>query len=133
MFVGRLARKLASPFGHPSRLYAGRTCVHLRLLAGPFGQGFILDLLLDCAKLPTLYNSRSVYKTLLRSVMFKVKHSLVPVSISDLLHFKNTQYNLRNSDFELPRFETFKFERNSIKYVGPLIWSKLPRHLRMIE
>jgi len=65
--------------------------------------------------------------------MFKVKHSLVPVNISDLLKYKNTQYNLRSSDFELPRFETIKFGMNSIKYMGPLIWSKLPRHLRMIE
>ena len=65
--------------------------------------------------------------------MFKVKHSLVPVNISDLFNVKNTQYNLRNSDFELPRFETVRFGRNSIKYMGPLSWSKLPRHLRMIE
>ena len=65
--------------------------------------------------------------------MFKVKHSLVPVNISDLLKYKNTQYNLRSSDFKLPRFETIKFGMNSIKYMGPLIWSKLPRHLRMIE
>ena len=37
-----LARKLASAFGHPTRasLYASSTCVHLRLLAGPFDQGF---------------------------------------------------------------------------------------------
>ena len=65
--------------------------------------------------------------------MSKVKQSLVPVNIFDLFHFKKNQYNLRNSDFELPRFETIKFGRNSIKYMGPLIWSKLPRHLRMIE
>ena len=65
--------------------------------------------------------------------MFKVKHSLVPVNISDLFNFKNTQYNLRNSDFELPRFETVRFGRNSIKYVERLLWSKLPRYLRMIE
>ena len=62
------------------------------------------------------------------TLTFKVKHSLVTVNISDLFNLKNTQYNLRNSDFELPRFETV---RNSIKYMGPLIWSKLPRHLRM--
>ena len=50
--------------------------------------------------------------------MFKVKHILVPVNISDLFNLKNTQYNLRNSDFELPRFETVRFGRNSIKYYG---------------
>ena len=31
-----LARKLTSPFGHPTRLLASSTCVHLRLLDGPF-------------------------------------------------------------------------------------------------
>ena len=55
------------------------------------------------------------------------------MNISDLFELKNTHNNLRNSDFELPRFETVRFGRNSIKYIGPLIGSKLPRHLRMIE
>ena len=86
--------------------------------------------LLDRAKLPTLYNQRLQD---IATLMFKVKHSLVPGNISDLFNLKNTQYNLRNSDFELPRFETVRFGRNSIKYVGPLLWSKLPRNLRMIE
>ena len=59
--------------------------------------------LLDLAKLPTLY-----YRRLqdIATFMFKVKHSLVPVNISDLFNLKNTQYNLRNSELELPRFET---------------------------
>ena len=57
------------------------------------------------------------------------------MNISDLFNLKNTQYNLQNGDFKLPRFKTVRFGRNSIKYMGPLIWSKLPRHLRirMIE
>ena len=37
---------------------------------------------------------------------------------NDLFNLKNTQYNLRNSDFELPRFETVRFGRNSLKYMG---------------
>ena len=86
--------------------------------------------LLDRAKLPRLYNTRLQD---IATLMFKVKHSLVPVNISNLFNLKNTQYNLRNSDFELPRFETVRFGRNAIKYMGPLIWSKLPRHLRMVE
>ena len=81
--------------------------------------------LLDRAKLPTLYNRRLQD---IATLMFKVKHSLVPVNISDLFNLKNTQYNVRNSDLQLPRFG-----RNSIKYMGPLSWSNLPRHLRMIE
>ena len=83
--------------------------------------------LLDRAKLPTLYNRRLQD---IASSMFKVKHSPVTVNISDLFNIKNTQYKLRNSDVELPRFETVRFGRNSIKYMGPLIWSKLPRHLK---
>ena len=83
--------------------------------------------LLDRAKLPTLYNRRLQD---IASSMFKVKHSPVPVNISDLFNIKNTQYKLRNSDFEPPRFETVRFGRNSLKYMGPLIWSKLPRHLK---
>ena len=74
--------------------------------------------LLDRTKLPTLYN-RGLQD--IATLMFKVKHSLVPVNISDLFNVKNTQYNLRNSDFELPRFKTVRFGRNSIKYMGPLI------------
>ena len=59
--------------------------------------------LLDCAKLPTLYNRRLQD---IATLMFKVEHNLVPVNISDLFNANNTQYNLRNIDFELPRFET---------------------------
>ena len=51
---------------------------------------------LDRAKLPTLYNRRLQD---IATLMFKVKRSLVPVNISDLFDFKNTQYNLRNGDF----------------------------------
>ena len=86
--------------------------------------------LLDRAKLTTLHNRRLQD---MATLMFQVKHSLVPLNISDLFYLKNTQKNLRNSDFELPRFETVRFVSNSIKYMGPLIWSKLPRHLRMME
>ena len=86
--------------------------------------------LLDRAKLPTLYN-RNLQD--IATLMFKVKHSFAPVNISDLFNLKNTQYNLQNSGFALPRFETIKLGRNLMRYVGPLIWSKPPRHLRMIE
>ena len=50
--------------------------------------------------------------------MFKVKLSLVPVNISDLFNLKNTQYNLRISNFELPRFETIKFGKKFNKIYG---------------
>ena len=86
--------------------------------------------LLDRAKLPRLHNRLLQDIT---TLMFKVKHSLVSLNISGLFNLKSIKFNLRNSDFELPRFETVKFGGNSIKHMGPLIWSKLPRHLKMIE
>ena len=42
----RLASRLANPFGHPSQVRTQvlvlQTCVDLRRLASPFGQGFIV-------------------------------------------------------------------------------------------
>ena len=86
--------------------------------------------LLDRAKLPTLYNRRPPD---IAKLIFKVKRSLIPENISDLFNLNNAQYDSRNSDFELQRFETLRFGSNSIKYTGPLIWSKLPRQLKLTE
>ena len=57
-------------------------------------------------------------------------HGLAPIYIFKLFNAKNTQYNLRNNDFELPKFETVRYGRHSVKYLEPLIWSKLPGKLR---
>ena len=73
------------------------------------------ELLLDRAKLLTLYNRRLQD---VAPLMFKVKHTLVPMNVSDLFNVENTQYNLRNSDFEQPRFETVRCGRNTIKIYG---------------
>ena len=62
--------------------------------------------LLDRSRQPTLYNRRLQDVTLM---MYKVKHGLAPICISKLFHGKNTQYNLRNNDFELPKFETVRY------------------------
>ena len=35
----RLASRLANPFGHPSQVLVLQTCVDLRQLASPFGEG----------------------------------------------------------------------------------------------
>ena len=39
-------------------------------------------------------------------LMYKVKNDLVPSYISEIFTRKSTRYNLRNSDFEIPRFNT---------------------------
>ena len=56
-------------------------------------------------------------------MMFKVKHGLAPMHISKLFNAKNMQYNSRNIDFELSKFETVQHARHSIEYLGPLNWS----------
>ena len=53
------------------------------------------------------------------------------LSIASLLHV--TRIRKIKKIFELPRFETVRFSRNTIKYMGPLICSKFPRLLRMTE
>ena len=46
----RLASRLANPFGHPSQVRTQvlvlQTCVDLRRLASPFGQGFYLKIIM---------------------------------------------------------------------------------------
>ena len=36
-------------------------------------------------------------------------------------------YNLRNSDFKSPRFNTIAFGKHLIKYLGPYLWRKIPK------
>ena len=38
---------------------------------------------------------------------------------------ENRRYILRNSDFTMPRFNTVKYGRHSLKYLGPFLWCRL--------
>ena len=62
--------------------------------------------------------------------MFKVKHGLCPTYISDLFMKHNSYYNLRNSDFSIPRFNSVTYGKHSIRYLGPFLWGRLTRDLR---
>ena len=59
--------------------------------------------------------------------MFKVKNGLTPKYISDLFQVnnENRRYNLRNSDFRLPRYNTVTYGKHSIGFLGPSLWAKL--------
>ena len=64
-------------------------------------------------------------------LMYKVRHGLVPQSISGLFVCKGTRYLLRNSDFVLPRFNTVCYAgKHSVKFLGPFLWSKRSSNLR---
>ena len=89
--------------------------------------------LLIQANLPTLYNRRLQDIAIL---MFKAKNNLLPKYLQDLFNLngeREKRYNLRNSDFTLPRFNTIKYGKHSLKHLGPFLWSKLTKEERGMD
>ena len=83
--------------------------------------------LLKRANLKTLCNSRLHDIAVL---MFKVKNNLCPNNIKNLFVINNNEYNLRNNDFSIPRVSTTRYGKHSLRYLGPVIWSKLDGKIR---
>ena len=79
------------------------------------------ETLLRMAKLPSLYNRRlqdiAIY-------MYKVTR-LAPKRLMDIFKLKQSTYALRDSDFNLPRFNTIRYGKHSLRYFGPMLWTKL--------
>ena len=65
--------------------------------------------LLKRADLPTLFNRRLQDVC---TLMYKVKHKLCPSYISNIFNEHNSKYNLRQSGFSIPRFNTTKYMTN---------------------
>ena len=86
--------------------------------------------LLKRAKLPTLLNRRLQDLCIL---MYKVKHELCPSYIRNIFSRQSNTYNLRQSDFTLPRFKTVTHGKHSVRFLGPKLWSKLPKNNRDAE
>ena len=59
-------------------------------------------------------------------------NGMSPDYISELFQRLDTYYNLRNSDFIIPIFDTITFDKHSIRYLGPYLWRKLPIALRTL-
>ena len=81
--------------------------------------------LLKQANLTTLYNRR--LQDIAR-LMFKAKNNLLPKYLQDLYNNSGgrKQANmLRNSNFTMPRYNTVKYGKHSLKYLGPFLWSRL--------
>ena len=83
--------------------------------------------LLTRAKLPTLHN-RCLQDIAI--LTYKVKNDLVPSYISEIFTGKGSRYNLRNSHFEIPRFNTIRYGKHTLRYQGRYIWSKLENSMR---
>ena len=62
--------------------------------------------------------------------MYKVKDNLSPEYISELFSKSNNRYDLRNADSNIPRYNTVKYGKHSLRYYGPYIWSKLNKQDR---
>ena len=86
--------------------------------------------LLQRAKLPTLYNRRLQDIAVL---MYKVKNGLCPDYISRLFIIRSNQYNLRNNDFIIPRVNTTGYGKHSVRYLGPVLWSKIDRKFKELK
>ncbi len=85
------------------------------------------EILLHKSGLRTLQNQRLQNIAIL---MFKVKNHLCPSYIQELFKRPTANYTLRNNDFVIPRFKTVRYGKHSIRYLGPIIWSKLDKELR---
>ena len=83
--------------------------------------------LLVRAELPSLLNRRLQDIAIL---MYKVKYGLAPSIVNELFKRKSTSYSLRNSDFDIPTFNTINYGKHSLRYQGPHIWSKLDNKLK---
>ena len=51
--------------------------------------------------------------------MYKVKYGLAPSIVDELFKQKSTSYSLRNSDFDIPTFNTINYGKHSLRYQGP--------------
>ena len=80
------------------------------------------ETLLTMAQLPSLYN-----RTLqdIAIYMYKVRNGLAPNIFNEIFSIKQSPYALRNSDFNLPRFNTTRYGKHSLRHFGPRLWSKL--------
>ena len=87
--------------------------------------------LLRKANLPTLVCRRLQDIT---TIMYKTKYNICPPYIKDLLKQEKSRYRLRNSgDFFIPRFCTTTYGKHSLRYPGPVIWSKLSNDIKEAE
>ena len=84
--------------------------------------------LLDKANLPTLCNRMLQDVCIL---MYKVKHNLCPRTICNLFQASNHTYQLRQTVFALPKFNTVAYGKHSLRYLGPKLWSNLSSKERL--
>ena len=57
-----------------------------------------------------------------------------PAYLNELLITHESKYELRNRSRLLqPKFNTYRYEYNSFRYLGSKLWNLLPSHLKNID
>ena len=62
--------------------------------------------------------------------MYKVKCKLCPSNICNIFKEHSSKYNLRQSDFSTPRYNSLTYGRRSLRHLGPKLWAKLSQDER---
>ena len=89
------------------------------------------DALLRKAKLTTL-GCRRLQD--IDMIMYKAKYNMCPPHIQYIFKLDKLRYGLRNSgDFFIPRYNTTTYGRHSLRYMGPVIGSKLSKDVKNAE
>jgi len=83
--------------------------------------------LLARAGLPTLFNRRLQDLSIL---MYKVKHNLCPYYLCNFVSNNPNTYNLRQSDFKMPRFNSVKYGKHSIRSRTQIVVKITKEHKR---
>ena len=64
--------------------------------------------------------------------MYKVNNGIARRCVSELSMIKSTHQRLRNSAFELPRFDTVACGRHSLRYQGTSL-KAFKKHIRGVD
>ena len=65
--------------------------------------------------------------------MHMVKNGLCPDYIFRLFITRSNQYHLRNNDFIIPRVNITGYGKHSVRYLGPVLRSKIDRKFRELK
>ena len=63
--------------------------------------------------------------------MFKIKHNMAPKIMNEILPLNRSHYDVRtNTDFKRYNIKSVYYGQNSLRYIGPILWSLLPVNIQ---
>ena len=76
----------------------------------------------------------TVYRRCIKSIailIYKVKRGLSPVYLQELVNEQRINYDMKDNDrLTLPAFNTVKYGKNSLKYLGAKLWNIIPVEIK---